>query len=638
MLNQIYRLKSLYRKLILIFFDVLVITTSLKFLFLILKNLGIYEQIIIKLDWLLFLLPFLSVFIYLLIGQYKGITRYLSSIDFYRFLFSNIIVNILILAIAVIFSLYLPPISLIILTWAAVTFSNITLRIFLRDIIRNYNSINEIHSNIENLVIYGAGVAGAQLANSLQQDKKNVIKFFIDDKPELWGRSIQGIAIKSFTTLETMKDEIDKILIAIPSLNKRRLRDLVKRLEYLGIPVMQIPSFNDLVTGREKISSLRPIPIERLLEREEVQVNKHVLEIDIKNKVICITGAGGSIGSELSLQLCLLNPKELILIDNSESSLYNIHQNLLVKNKQNIKIIPVLGDCCNYNFIDNLFSKYNIDKVYHAAAYKHVPMVEANPIQGVLNNILATQSICKSSIKNSIDQVVLVSSDKAVRPSSVMGVSKRLSEIILQAYNSECSQKQSINDLKVKTKFSMVRFGNVLASSGSVVPLFQKQIAEGGPITLTHKDITRYFMTISEAAQLVLHSSVLAQGGELFLLDMGEPMKVMDLAYKMVNFSGLQIKDESNPNGDIEIVETGIREGEKLFEELLIDNSSFKTSHPLIYKANEYFIEPTVLWKKLDFLYEALEKHDENMTYKILSELVPEWENKKNEPSKNNNK
>ena len=331
---------------------------------------------------------------------------------------------------------------------------------------------------------------------------------------------------------------------------------------------------------------------------------------------ICITGAGGSIGSELSRQIIQLNPKKLILIDQNELSLYNLTRELNCINTKGIPIKSCLGDVKEDFYLSNLFKKENVEIVFHAAAYKHVPIVESNPVFGLFNNIVATRVVAKVAKECSLSHFVLISSDKAVRPTNLMGCSKRVSELITQSYSK----------LGSPTKYSMVRFGNVIGSSGSVVPLFMEQISKGGPITLTHLEITRYLMSIVEACQLVLQVIELSKGGELFLLDMGEPVKILDLAKKMINLSGLRVKDKHNPNGDIEITTTGLRPGEKLYEELLIDAEALPTSHPLIYKAIDDSIPGENFLNQLDKLEISLKKQDLELSLKILKNIVPEWE------------
>ena len=405
-------------------------------------------------------------------------------------------------------------------------------------------------------------------------------------------------------------------MLAIPSLSRRERRRIVDYFQSLGIAVLQVPSVDDLTSGRACIDALRPIAIEDLLGRDEIFPQLELLGPGILDSVVCVTGAGGSIGSELSRQILSFSPERLILVERSEPALYMIEQQLRHMLPDSVELQPVLASCTNESFLQRLFTDRRVNVVFHAAAYKHVPLVELNPLAGLSNNVASTHRVCRAAVNAGVSKVVLISTDKAVRPTSVMGASKRLAELVLQAFASESSS----------TCFSMVRFGNVLGSSGSVVPLFRRQISEGGPITLTHPDIIRYFMTIPEAASLVLQASVLSEGGEVFLLDMGDPVQIKELAKQMVRLSGLTLRDDSNPDGDIEIVCTGLRPGEKLFEELLIDSESQPTAHPLIFRAKESSLLPNSLWPQLDILYSAIDAQDVPAALSILSQLVPEWQ------------
>jgi FlaA1/EpsC-like NDP-sugar epimerase len=422
------------------------------------------------------------------------------------------------------------------------------------------------------------------------------------------------VTIEPPQALQEDSDMPDQVLIAIPSLSRTRRRQIVDSLQEIGIPVLQIPSMEEITAGRARIDALRPIQVEELLGRDLVLPDPHLLGPGIIGKSICVTGAGGSIGSELCRQILSLNPRKLILLEISEPSLYAIDQELNGLLADGIEIVPVLGNAADSALVERCFQEHGVDVVFHAAAYKHVPLVEANPLAGLANNVLSTRVVCEAARRCGSSQLVMISTDKAVRPTNVMGASKRLAELIVQA--------QPLGP----TRFAMVRFGNVLGSSGSVVPLFRRQIAAGGPITLTHPDIIRYFMTISEAAQLVLQSAVLAKGGDVLLLDMGEPVKIKVLAEQMVRLSGLSLKDASNPNGEIEIVCTGLRPGEKLYEELLIDSESESTVHPLIFRALERTMQPDGLWSQLDAMELAIKQQSYSTTLEHLADLVPEWQ------------
>ncbi len=381
-----------------------------------------------------------------------------------------------------------------------------------------------------------------------------------------------------------------------------------------------------MYSGISKINKLQHIEIEDILGREPIKESNINLNTEFFNSTICVTGAGGSIGSELCLQVVKLKPKRLILIEQSEHSLYKINKKLLQIKDSSIEVNGFLGNCTDSKFIESIFEKESIKIILHAAAYKHVPIVENNPITGIYNNILSTKILCLAAKKYKAQKVMLISTDKAVRPSSIMGASKRLSELIMKYFAS----KEAINtnetlDLDNNTSFSMVRFGNVLGSSGSVVPLFNEQISNGGPITVTHPDIVRYFMTIQEASQLVLQATIICKGDDLFLLDMGSPVKIEELARQIVQLRGLSIKDKKNPNGDIEIKYTGLRTGEKLYEELLISGDSKPTKHPSIYKAVEGKVEFDYFWKQLIELENELKANHVESSLRILKNMVPEW-------------
>ena len=424
---------------------------------------------------------------------------------------------------------------------------------------------------------------------------------------------INEIKIYQPNSLSKLAFKTDKLFIAISSISKSRKKEIFNICNSLNLEVLQIPSMNELSSGKVILNQLKPILIEDLLGREVAPIKNSSEENKIKESTICITGGGGSIGSELCKQIIEMNPKKLIIIENCEHKLFEIKNKL--DEFSRAKSLFLLGDVTRKSFINKVFKENNIDIVFHAAAYKHVPLVELNPLQGIFNNVFSTLEICKAAQINNVRQILLISTDKAVRPTNVMGASKRLAELIIQAF----SQKTNF------TTFSMVRFGNVLGSSGSVVPTFQKQINEGGPITVTHPEVIRYFMTISEAVQLVIQSVELAHGGDLFLLDMGDPIPIRELAKQMIYLSGLKPLDKENPDGDIEIKYTGLRPGEKLYEELLINAESLPTDNKYIYRANEKNLPYDTVISKLEELKFYIENNDSFRVYNLLSELVPEW-------------
>ena len=450
-----------------------------------------------------FLTILFSLGFYWLTGQYKNITKYTNSKSLYFISIRTISLVIFIFFFIIKTNITRFNLPIYFLVWIFLTFSMCFIRIFLRDFVSL--SIKKNRKSRENIAIYGAGSAGVLLARNIQEEGTYRIICFLDDSPNLWNRSINGIPIVS---PDNMNDEIEKVFLAIPSISKTNMKAILRRMNSLKIPIFQIPSIKDITNKDKKYGSLRPIELEDLLGRDRVDPDPDLLEKGIREKIIFISGAGGSIGKELVKQILKLNPKTIILFDISEASLYELSLEIKQFNNPNITIVTVLGDICDQKLVENIFNKYSINVVFHAAAYKHVPIVENNRISGLYNNIYSTLVLCELSKKFNIGKFVLISTDKAVRPTNVMGLSKRIAELIVQ--------NQSINPKN--TCFSMVRFGNVLGSSGSVVPLFKKQIAEGGPITLTHPKVVRYFMSISEAAQLVIQTSELARGVKYFFL------------------------------------------------------------------------------------------------------------------------
>ena len=611
--KSVIRLQPLLRRTLLIGVDciLLLISVWLSFWFRLANPL--HPNFLLAGRWLLVAVLLVGLPIYALTGQYKGLTRYVGSSSFYLLACRNGILVLLLASLGVLLRLPMPPRSSWLLLWLLLTGLTGAVRFGLRDLLLNIRSSR--HKDQFRVAIYGAGDAGAQLAAALRLAGNYTIVTFLDDNPAYWPRSINGVRIQPPQVLKDLDGSVDQILLAIPSLARSERRRIVDDLQRYGIDVLQVPSVDDLTSGRARIDALRPIAIEDLLGRDEVPADPLLLGPGIRDAVVCVTGAGGSIGSELCRQILALSPSRLILLEISEPSLYSIEQELRTLLPDGVALQPVLGSANDRQLLQLLFVEQSVDLVFHAAAYKHVPLVEVNPLAGLSNNVRSTHMVCVAAVAAGVDQVVLISTDKAVRPTNVMGASKRLAELVVQAHATESSS----------TRFAMVRFGNVLGSSGSVVPLFRRQIAAGGPITLTHPEIIRFFMTIPEAASLVLQASVLAQGGDVFLLDMGEPVRIKALAEQMVRLSGLVVRDSKNPSGDIEIICTGLRPGEKLYEELLIDAESQSTSHPLIYRAQESSIPPSTLWPQLYALEQAIMSQDVELALHILATLVPEW-------------
>ena len=627
-LDKINFLNSQRRRTFLLILDVLIISFSIWLSFWL--RLGIEtNKRILECIWLFPTSIISGILIYIYTGQYRGLTEHLKSKALYQIVGRNFLIILVISLISVMGQLAMPPRSSLFLLLILLSVFIGGFRFIIRDAILKIRiQNNKKNKSKENIVIYGAGTAGARIASSLQSEESANILFFVDDSPFLKGRTLDGIPIKYPNEILKSKSKINKVLIAISSISSSRKNEIKSNLEVLKIPIFIVPSVEDIISKKITINSDKNLFVEDLLGREKVLPDPLLLSAGIKNKSILITGAGGSIGSELCRQIIKLNPSKIILLELSEIALYKIDKELKANIKNSTKIKGYLGDSCDKNLLRYIFKKNEINIIFHAAAYKHVPIVEMNPLIGLKNNVFSTKAICEISKEFNPSKVILISTDKAVRPTNIMGASKRLAELIVQVYAMENEEKISNNSST--TKFSMVRFGNVLNSSGSVVPIFKEQISNGGPITITHPEIIRYFMTIEEAAQLVIQAAKLALGGDLFVLDMGSPVKITELAEQMITLSGLELKNETNKNGDIEIVFTGLRPGEKLYEELLIDAECLKTSHPLIYRALEESIKPEKLWKKLDKLELAISNHDREKSIQILSDLIPQWECKIN--------
>jgi len=439
------------------------------------------------------------------------------------------------------------------------------------------------------VVIYGAGDAGIQLASALRVSKEMQPIAFIDSDSSLHGTYLGGIKVLHPKKLErfALRGKVDEVLIAMPSASKITLRSLLKEIENYSVKVRILPGLAELAEGKVLVSELKEVDISDLLGRKEAEANQDLINKNIAQKVVLITGAGGSIGSEISRQVARKASK-VILLDTNEYALYSIKneiENLLPETE----LHAVLGSVTNKKRITEICKAFAVDTVYHAAAYKHVPLVEENPFEAVFNNIIGTQACVQAAIDAEVETFVLISTDKAVRPTNIMGATKRFSEMILQSLAAK-------EDIAKRTRITMVRFGNVLGSSGSAIPLFQQQISDGGPLTVTDPEVVRYFMTIPEAAELVIQAGAMGQGGDLFVLDMGEPVQILELAKRLISLSGKEVKNEENPEGDIEIIFTGLRPGEKLFEELLIGDDVRDTQHRQIFKANEEYIS----WKEVE--------------------------------------
>jgi FlaA1/EpsC-like NDP-sugar epimerase len=503
-------------------------------------------------------------------------------------------------------------------------------------------------------LIYGAGSAGRQLASAMANSPEIRVVGFLDDDDRLHGHVLNGLPIHNPGDLAEILSvsPITDVLLALPSVSRQRRNDILNTLKPHKVAVRTLPGLSDIATGKVSLSDVRELDIDDLLGREPVKPNGLLLNLNTHHKTVLVTGAGGSIGSELCRQILKTNPKQLLMVEMSEFALYQIHQELQAliagerpsvaapeegaheavdstleaqdSSQAEIEIVPLLASVCDEVRMHEIMDTWKPHTVYHAAAYKHVPLVEHNPAEGVRNNVWGTRVCAEAAMRHSVRNFVLVSTDKAVRPTNIMGATKRLAEMVLQALAevNTAVAAQGGRAPTAKTTFSMVRFGNVLGSSGSVVPLFREQIKNGGPITLTHADITRYFMTIPEAAQLVVQAGAMGQGGDVFVLDMGQPVKIIDLARRMVELSGMTVRDELHPDGDIELTVTGLRPGEKLYEELLIGDNPKPTQHPRIMKAHEQFLSWPELEQKLNALSIAMSVNDVPVIRGMLQDLV----------------
>lgn len=472
------------------------------------------------------------------------------------------------------------------------------------------------------VLIYGAGRTGRQLAAAMSSSHEMQVAGFLDDDDHLQGHVLNGLPIYNPADLDSLVTtlNISDVLLAMPSISRIRRNLILSQIRSAHVAVRTLPSVTDLAKGKVSVSDLRELDIDDLLGREPVAPDHMLLVKNIVGKVVLVTGAGGSIGSELCRQILAVRPAKLLLIEQNEFALYAIHQELEERLAgydavTRPALVPLLASVQDQGRMREILSTWQPETLYHAAAYKHVPLVEHNPAVGIRNNVLGTLRTAQLAAENGVADFVLISTDKAVRPTNVMGASKRLAEMALQA----------LAATQTGTKFSMVRFGNVLGSSGSVVPKFRRQLRDGGPVTLTHPEVTRYFMTIPEAAQLVIQAGAMAKGGDVFVLDMGQPIKIMDLARLMIELSGLTVKDAHNPDGDIEIAVTGLRPGEKLYEELLIGNSPEPTMHPRIMKAHEEFIPWAEFEVKINALEMALNTSDVSVIRLILQQMVVDY-------------
>lgn len=548
----------------------------------------------------------ITLVIFIKLGLYRAVLRFITIKIVNTVVIGTLCSTISVLLVAYMLQLNIPR-TVPFLYFIFLTLLSTGTRLFFRIL------LNLARDNKQSVIIYGAGDSGRQLLTALNQTNKYFVAAFVDDDRKLHKLVLHGIKVYSPHSLPKLisQHNVKQILLAIPSASASCRKAIINQLAQFPCEVLSVPGIEDIVTGKAKLTTLNRVSIDDLLGREPVKPVQELLSANITGKVVMVTGAGGSIGSELCRQIIYQKPAKLILFELNEFSLYAIEAELRQMIKQadlDLNLLPIIGSIQNQQYVSNIMKTFKIETVYHAAAYKHVPLVEYNVVEGVRNNILGTLNCALSAIENSVETFVLISTDKAVRPTNTMGTTKRIAELILQA----------LAKIQTETRFCMVRFGNVLGSSGSVVPLFRRQIEQGGPITLTHPEITRYFMTIPEASQLVIQAGAMGKGGDVFVLDMGESVKIIDLARRMIQLTGLSEKTQTNPEGDIEIKITGLRPGEKLYEELLIGDNVQKTTHPRIMAANEIMLE----WDKLKPLLDNLAQYCDHYAVEEIRTLL----------------
>jgi FlaA1/EpsC-like NDP-sugar epimerase len=563
----------------------------------------------------LLLIPVIAIPVFTKLGLYRAITRYMEDRVLITILKGVTVLLLLVVAADFFLGNTGVPRSSFAIFWGAAVLYIAGSRMSVGAYFRKIHGSGHLRG--VSVAIYGAGESGVKLSAALRAGKHFRVVAFLDDSPELQGTEIYGIRVYSPASFEAILTQfkIASVLLAIPSTSRKRRSEIIREIGQYKVLVKTIPSMTDLVNGLAKVDEIREVEVEDLLGRDAVQPVAHLLKQCIEGKSVMVTGAGGSIGSELCRQILKQRPTHLVLFEKSEFALYQMEQELNAANITlggSIRIVPILGSVTHQYRVEHVLRAFGVQTVYHAAAYKHVPLVEQNLIEGVLNNVFGTWRTADAAKNAGVETFVLISTDKAVRPTNVMGASKRFAELVLQAFAREGGA----------TRYCMVRFGNVLGSSGSVVPLFKKQIEKGGPVMVTHPEITRYFMTIPEAAGLVLQAGAMGQGGDVFVLDMGAPIKIVDLARRMVHLSGLEVRDELNTDGDIEIQYSGLRPGEKLYEELLIGNNVSGTEHPLIMWAKEIELPWSFLREKLEQIDEGCHQFDCEAVRDILLEVV----------------
>jgi len=567
--------------------------------------------------------PLIAIPIFIRFGLYRAVIRYIGFLAMWAVVKAVSLYTLVWGTVVLLGAIPGVPRSVLLINWLVTLLLIGGTRALARWWLTGNLSLANDSGDKRNVAIYGAGAAGIQIATALSGSPDFNPVAFIDDNRSLRGSYIHGLRVYSFKQLQNVIEDLalKEILLAMPSVPRSRRSKIIASLEPYAVHVTTLPGMDDLASGKLKADDIREVGINDLLGRTPVEPDRALLNANIRDKVVLVTGAGGSIGSELCRQIIKLEPAALILYERSEHDLYLIEKELLDSTRKlnpgnELQITPILASILDQNRMESVCQVFGVETIYHAAAYKHVPMVEKNPTEAVRNNVLGTYCVARAAINSGTETFVLISTDKAVRPTNTMGATKRFAEMILQ---------QLARQSDIKTRFTMVRFGNVLGSSGSVIPLFRDQVKSGGPVTVTDPEIIRYFMTIPEAAQLVIQAGAMGEGGDVFVLDMGEPVKILDLAKRLIHLSGLTVKDDENPDGDIEIVFTGLRPGEKLYEELLIGENDLPTRHPLIMSASEDSLPWESLKQYLDQFEAVVESNDADLSRVLLVESVKEF-------------
>jgi FlaA1/EpsC-like NDP-sugar epimerase len=557
--------------------------------------------------------------IFWLLGLYRTIFRYSGLSVMFLVSIALLVYGLIYFLVFGVYGVKGIPRSIGIIQPMLLFFAVVSSRLFVKFIFGDNYLFKDKSPFLKKVLVYGAGSAGRQLVSALSNSSELKVVGFLDDDDRLHGQILHGQEIYSSLKIADLikSKEAQLVLLALPSISRSRRNEILKNLSNYSLQVQTLPTIGDIIQGRVSLSDIKDLDVDDILNRDQVLPNNKLLSNNITSKVVVVTGAGGSIGSELSRQIVKQNPEKLLLLELNEFALYKIYEELKITN-ENLKTIPLLVNVQDQAKVNEIFKTFGVDTVYHAAAYKHVPLVEENISESIKNNVFSTLAVTKAALSQSVENFVFVSSDKAVRPTNIMGASKRLAEL--------CVQGLYKNKKNNKTKMSIVRFGNVIESSGSVIPKFGKQIKDGGPITLTHPDVTRYFMTLTEASQLVIQAGAMSEDCDVFVLDMGESIKIKDLIYRIVKLSGLSVKDENNKEGDIEIKIIGLRPGEKLYEELLLGDNPQKTEHPKIQKAQDPFIPFNQLEIDLNNLRTLLDNNKVLEIKELLAKIVKTYQ------------